>query len=211
MERRARYSYFWAATLILLMGISLQASPAAAGTTGQGTRVVRKANETIQALLSSKAKPGSEEEKKLAGEAIRRVRDFLDIAELGRRALQDHLDTVSKAQLVEYQQLLRQLIENSYIDGLRHQLEYETKYLGETKKGDNIVVATEIHTKRNGRKHVISVDYVLVGSKSGLRAFDIVTDGVGLVENYRAQFNKIISSDGIDGLIERMKTRLDRK
>jgi ABC-type transporter MlaC component len=34
-----------------------------------------------------------------------------------------------------------------------------------------------------------------------------VTDGVGLVENYRAQFNKIIARDGFAGLMDRMRKK----
>jgi ABC-type transporter MlaC component len=35
----------------------------------------------------------------------------------------------------------------------------------------------------------------------------VVTDGVGLVENYRAQFNKIIARDGFGGLMDRMRKK----
>jgi ABC-type transporter MlaC component len=35
----------------------------------------------------------------------------------------------------------------------------------------------------------------------------VVTDGVGLVDNYRAQFNKIIAKDGMSGLIDRMRKK----
>ena len=40
-----------------------------------------------------------------------------------------------------------------------------------------------------------------------LRAWDVKTDGVGLVENYRTMFNKIIAKDGFDGLIAKMKKK----
>ena len=36
---------------------------------------------------------------------------------------------------------------------------------------------------------------------------DVKTDGVGLVENYRTMFNKIIAKDGFDGLIAKMKKK----
>jgi len=40
-----------------------------------------------------------------------------------------------------------------------------------------------------------------------LKAWDIKTDGVGLVDNYREQFNKIVEKDGFDGLIAKMKKK----
>jgi phospholipid transport system substrate-binding protein len=53
----------------------------------------------------------------------------------------------------------------------------------------------------------MSVDYALRKQGNSWRAFDLVTDGVGLVENYRAQFNKIIAKEGVNGLLERMRKK----
>ena len=74
-------------------------------------------------------------------------------------------------------------------------------------KDGNVVVTTKIKTKRHGRPYSIEVDYVLVKDGDKLRAWDVKTDGVGLVENYRTQFNKIIEKEGFDGLITRMKKK----
>jgi phospholipid transport system substrate-binding protein len=40
--------------------------------------------------------------------------------------------------------------------------------------------------------------------------FDVVTDGVSLVRNYRNQFNRIITDHGWAELIHRMRDRLQR-
>ena len=53
----------------------------------------------------------------------------------------------------------------------------------------------------------IAVDYVLVKAGTKLRAWDVRTDGVGLVENYRTMFNKIIAKDGFAGLSAKMKKK----
>jgi phospholipid transport system substrate-binding protein len=42
----------------------------------------------------------------------------------------------------------------------------------------------------------------------GWRVTDMVTDGVSLVSNYRSQFNKIITEDGWDVLMQKMKDKL---
>ena len=100
------------------------------------------------------------------------------------------------------------MIEDSYIKGLRANLDYTVAYLGESKQPDGtLLVKTTITTKRRGRPFVIKVDYVLEAQAGKLRCFDVKTDGVGLVENYRAQFNKIINKDGVDGLIAKMKKK----
>ena len=68
-------------------------------------------------------------------------------------------------------------------------------------------MTTKINTKRHGRPYSIEVDYVLVKDGDKLRAWDVKTDGVGLVENYRTMFDKIIDKDGFDGLMARMKKK----
>lgn len=177
---------------------------------GPGTKAVRKANDEISRLLAKKAEPGSAEEKKLAEQVTASVRDFLDVEELGRLALRDHWKTLPAEQQQEFMTLLRTLIEKNYIKGLRANLEYQVVYVSESKKDDSIVVRTEVKTKRRGRPYTVGIDYVLRKDERGLRAYDVVTDGVGLVENYRAQFNKLINKHGFEGLLERMRKKADK-
>ena len=115
---------------------------------------------------------------------------------------------LSPAQQKEFLDTLRALIEDNYVRGLRANLEYQVDYAGETADKDgNVTVATKINTKRKGRVYTIGIDYVLVKDGDKLRAWDVKTDGVGLVENYRTMFDKIIEKDGFDGLIAKMKKK----
>jgi phospholipid transport system substrate-binding protein len=175
---------------------------------GPGTKVVRAANDTIAALLKQKAAPGSDAEKKAAAKVTSSVRDFLDIGQLTERALADHWAKLSAAQRADFLDTLRGLIEDNYVKGLRANLDYQVAYLGEAPgDGGTIVVKTQITSKKKGRPVKIAVDYVLLDQGGKLRCFDVKTDGVGLVANYRAQFNKIIAKDGFDALLARMKKK----
>jgi len=179
-----------------------------AGKTGPGTQAVKAANDTIAALLKQKVAAGSKEEKDLAAKVTTSVRDFLDIDQLGKRAMVDNWAKLSKAQQDQFLALLRSLIEDNYIRGLRANLDFQVDYAGEsTDKDGNVIVATKINTKRKGRPYTIGVDYLLVKDGAKLRAWDVKTDGVGLVENYRTMFGKIIDKDGFDGLIGKMKKK----
>jgi phospholipid transport system substrate-binding protein len=192
-------------TLLLL----LFAVPVFAGAApGPGTGVVKSANEKIAALLKQKAAPGSKEEKDLATKVTSSVRDFLDIDELGKRAMTNQWSKLTPAQQTEFLNTLRSLIEDNYVRGLRANLEYSVDYSGESTDADgNTIVTTQINTKRHGRPYKIEVDYVLKKVGDKLKAWDVKTDGVGLVENYKEQFDKIIGKEGFDGLIARMKKK----
>lgn len=178
-----------------------------AAVAGPATSAVRTASQTMSALLRKQVKASSAEEKRLAAKVVERLRGFLDVDELGKLALTDHWDKLEEAQRREYLGLLRTLIEANYIRGLRANLEYKVTYEGETKRGDDVVVATRIHTRRRGRPVVIAVDYLVRRQGDRWKTIDVITDGVGLVENYRAQFNRIIAKEGLKGLLERMRKR----
>lgn len=190
--------------IILILCLAVPAFAAAP----VGTPVVKQANENISGLLKQKAPPGSKDEKELAAKVTSSVRDFLDIDELGKRAMVDQWSKLSAEQQTEFLATLRALIEDNYIRGLRSNLEYTVDYTGETTDKDgNIVVATTINTKRHNRPYKIEVDYVLKKQSDKWKAWDVKTDGVGLVENYRTQFNKIVDKDGFSGLIAKMKKK----
>ncbi len=175
---------------------------------GPGTQVVKQANEAIASQLKQNVTAGSPEEKALATKVTASVRSFLDIDQLGKRAMVDNWSKLTKAQQDEFQSLLRALIEDNYVRGLRANVAYNVEYTGESTDPDgNILVTTTVKAQRKGRPFSISIDYVLVKDGDKLRAFDIKTDGVGLVENYRTMFNKIIAKDGFAGLIAKMKKK----
>ena len=175
---------------------------------GPGSAAVKAANDKISTLLKQKPAPGSKEEKDLAGKVTTSVRDFLDIDELGKRAMADQWSKLSAAQQQEFLSTLRALIEDNYVRGLRANLAYTVDYNGETTDKDgNVVVTTVVNTKRKGRPFKIQIDYVLKKQGDKLKAWDVKTDGVGLVANYKTQFNKIVEKEGFDGLIARMKKK----
>ena len=193
--------------LVVFVVLALLAVPAFAKT-GPGTTAVKQANDTISNLLKQKAAPGSKQEKELAAKVTTSVRGFLDIDQLGKRAMVDQWGKLSKEQQTEFLTLLRELIEANYVRGLRANLSYTVAYVGETTDKDgNVVVTTQVKTQRKGRPYTIEVVYVLVKEGGKLRAFDVKTDGVGLIENYRAMFNKVIAKEGFAGLMSKMKKK----
>jgi phospholipid transport system substrate-binding protein len=194
-------------TALLSAALSLSVMRLANAQDGPGTAAVRRANETVSKLLEQKPEPGSPAEKRLAAQIGTELSSFLDVTELGQRALGNHWKTLNATQRKEYLKLLRELVEGNYIKAMRSNVRYEVKYLKEEEKDGSRLVSTELQLERNGRPETMSVDYALRKEGTNWRAFDLVTDGVGLVENYRGQFNKIIAKEGIAGLLERMRKK----
>ena len=194
-------------TQILTFVLVLVFAGVAQAADGPATATVRQANDTLHALLRRKATPGSPEEKQQANEVTAKLQSFLDVDELGRRAMRDQWSKLKPAEQTEFTKLLREIVEGHYVRALRAELDYEVAYLGEKPHDDEASVSTELRITRKGKKQVVDVDYTLRHDKGAWRVFDIVTDGVGLVENYRAQFNQVIAKEGVEGLLARMRKK----
>lgn len=66
--------------------------------------------------------------------------------------------------------------------------------------GDNdVTVRTEV---RRPSQTSVPIDYSMEKTPDGWKAYDVIVAGVSLVTNYRDEFNDIIKSSGIDGLIK---------
>lgn len=133
---------------------------------------------------------------------------LLDYDELSKRALRDHWDELSVAHRTEFVDLLRKLVQRSYRRNIQSTLDFHITYADENTTGSEVTVRTLARSKKNRRAPEVSIDYALAKKGSEWRVFDVVTDGVSMVNNYRSQFNRIIRKDGWDALLAKMRARL---
>ena len=78
-------------------------------------------------------------------------------------------------------------------------------YIGELPDRDGVTVATSV-LMRAGTE--MGVGYRMARRQAGWVVYDVVIDGVSLVENYRAQFTKVIARSSYAGLVNEMRGRL---
>ena len=72
------------------------------------------------------------------------------------------------------------------------------------------MTATLVTTSK-GKKVNVALEYKMIWKNGRWVVYDVITDEQSLLENYRAEFNKIINKDGFDALLKRMKKKLDEK
>lgn len=138
----------------------------------------------------------------------RMLQDLLDYQELAERSLGEHWTERSEQERSEFVELLRKLIERNYKQNLERTLDYEVRYTGAEKENDAVLVRTTARSRENRRAPPVSIDYRLKKESGTWRVFDVVTDGVSMVNNYREQFDGIIDEDGWNGLLDRMRNKL---
>lgn len=129
--------------------------------------------------------------------------DKVDINFIARFVLGKHWRSASPAQQSAYVAAYRPFILKNYATKL-------AKYSGQSYElknartdGDANVVTMVIHDT-DGED--INVDYRLRGD-GGYRIVDIVVEGVSLLTTQRSEFNSIVESKGIDGLIAALKSK----
>jgi phospholipid transport system substrate-binding protein len=69
-------------------------------------------------------------------------------------------------------------------------------------------VTTRVKVDKNGREQSITVDYVMHKIDGNWQVRDIITDDVSLSKTYRYEFNKIAKTEGIDGVIRKLESKL---
>lgn len=135
------------------------------------------------------------------------LRDFLDTEALARKAMGRHLDGRTPAQTKEFLSIFRDLFVRTYVQRLLLFDAPDFGYRSEKVTGDTAEVGTQIITP----KDEFAVDYRMKKTGSGWIATDILVEDVSLADNFRSQFDKALAKDSFDGLLERLRNKLEAK
>ena len=71
-------------------------------------------------------------------------------------------------------------------------------------------MATVVKVRTKGKSTDMSVDYKM---RKGARwqVYDVITDDVSMVRNYRSQFHKIITTESYDALLKKIRKRTEEQ
>jgi phospholipid transport system substrate-binding protein len=172
---------------------------------------LKKSNNQLKKVLAKQPPNWSPERDAKNSEVRKVVGQFLDFEELSRRSLARHWDTLTPKQRTDFVATLRELVESNYIKQVHGQPDYELKFDKEAKEGGEATVNATLVTTSKGKKVNVALEYKMVWKNGRWVVYDVITDEQSLLENYRAEFNKIISKDGFDALLKRMRKKLEEK
>jgi len=148
---------------------------------------------------------GKSEERRAAIRAI--AHETFDFREISQRSLARHWQSRSPAERDEFIQLFADLLERSYIGQIEQYSGGEKiVYAGESMEGDQALVRTRLVTKQGTE---IPVDYRMHKVGANWLVYDVSIEGVSLVSNYRAQFDRIIRGGSYKQLAEKLKAKKD--
>jgi phospholipid transport system substrate-binding protein len=201
------YRLTWVRNL-MVAGFSMAAmlvGPAPAPAGGAATAAVKQTvDEVIRILNDEKMKkPDRLAERRKLLEKV--VGDRFSYEEMSKRTLAAQWQKLDGKQREEFTELFKRLLTNSYADKVEGYTGEQVQYLNERNEGDY----AEVRTKVASGKAEIPLDYRLLNKGGDWRVYDVVVDGVSLVNNYRGQFAKIIRTSGYDDLVKQLRDKSD--
>jgi phospholipid transport system substrate-binding protein len=131
------------------------------------------------------------------------AKEIFDFGEMAKRSLGQYWPQRTSAERVEFVRLFTELVQRSYITKVDQHGAHKMTVQGERIDGDYAVVRTTLPLSSG---HELPIDYSMHSADDRWQVYDLSIEGISLVANYRAQFNKIIRTSSYEGLVARFKS-----
>jgi phospholipid transport system substrate-binding protein len=203
MQGTVRGGLIALASVIWLSGLGLAAEETP-------TEFIRRTTDSLLQVFEAPQLQGSAHRE----ERLTRLRHIANTAfdwpEIAQRALATHWRERTLQERQEFTELFREAVQGMYLERLeaaaqrRLQEKQAILYGGEQVNGQRAAVRTTVVTTR---QREIPMEYRLRQSDGQWRIYDVVIAGVSLVNNYRAQFHRIVTQSSYQELVRQLRTR----
>jgi phospholipid transport system substrate-binding protein len=133
---------------------------------------------------------------------------MFDEEELSRRSLGRNWKKLTPAQRKEFIPLFRQVLEKAYIDRI---LAYNNEKIVFSKQVMNSDTLAEVRSTVITSSREVPIVYRVILKGGTWKAYDVVIENVSLIQNYRTQFNEILSRNSPEQLLEILRERVKKK
>jgi phospholipid transport system substrate-binding protein len=171
---------------------------------GEPLEMVRSSVEKVVAVLKDSRLKSPEKKKERIDRLKEIINPIFDYDEMARRALGAHWRRRTLAEQEEYLTLFRLFIEKVYADKV-DLYEGERIVVGrETIDGDYAEVESKVINARGEENPVI---FRIRRADGKWRVYDAVVENISVVQNYRSQFDRVISKSSYDELRKLLKDK----
>jgi phospholipid transport system substrate-binding protein len=187
--------------VVALFLIFMLAAPSGATTTPMA--LVKEKGDQVMTILNDPAlKNNGEKRRQLVMDV---VEGLIDWHEVGRRALAQHWRKRTPQEQQEFVELFRDLLKRTYSEKLDIYAGEKIVYESESIEGNRAIVKTKVINSKKGEEFF--VEYRLLKKGDRWLGYDMVIEGISAVNNYRSQFNEVVTGSSYDALIKRMKSK----
>ncbi len=190
----------------IALGLTLNLALAVSGAwAGSPTDAVKSViDEVIRILQDPSLKAPAM--KKQRRDRVKQVVDRrFDYEEMAKRSLGAPWRTLTAGQRQEFVRLFGELLEASYSGKVMNYQGEKVQYLREIPEDANYAEVKTVILRKNDR---IPMDYRLMLKDQGWVVYDVVIEGVSLVNNYRSQFSQVIRESSYNGLVQRLRNKI---
>jgi len=127
-----------------------------------------------------------------------------DYGEMAKRSLGIQLNRLGEKEQQEFVDLFTEFLTATYVEKIHTYSGEEVTFLNERLEGNY----AEVKTVMIGKKTDTPMDYRLMMKGGDWKAYDVVVDGISLVQNYRTQFTAILRSSSYDQLVVTLRNKI---
>ena len=132
------------------------------------------------------------------------ISPFFDFTEMARRSLGSHWRRRTPEEKQEFVTLFRDFLETIYSDKIDLYNGEKVVFSREIVDKDYAEVDSKV-TNKKGEK--FSVVYKLRRADGTWKVYDVVVENISLINNYRSQFNRVITNSSYEELIKKIKDK----
>jgi len=127
-----------------------------------------------------------------------------DYGEMAKRSLGIQWNRLGEKEQQEFVDLFTEFLTATYVEKIHTYSGEEVTFLNERLEGNY----AEVKTVMIGKKTDTPMDYRLMKKGGDWKAYDVVVDGISLVQNYRTQFTAILRSSSYDQLVLTLRNKI---
>jgi phospholipid transport system substrate-binding protein len=132
---------------------------------------------------------------------------MFDYGELSRRTIGPDWTKLNAGQQKEFVDLYSSLLEETYADKIMSYTNEQVLYGKENSLSEKTV---EVRTTIVTKKADIPIYYRVIQKGSDWKVYDVVIEGVSLINNYRSQFREILSSKSAEALLDTLRKKVGK-
>jgi phospholipid transport system substrate-binding protein len=129
-----------------------------------------------------------------------------DFTEMAKRALGANWRRRTSQEQEEFVRLFTDVLERAYAGIIESYTDEKIVYVSERIEGNYADVVSKIMTAK-GEEYSVHYKAHLVSNE--WKVYDVVAENISLVNNYRSQFNRVISHSSYEDLVGRLRTKIE--
>jgi phospholipid transport system substrate-binding protein len=172
---------------------------------GSPLDALQTTSQKVRGLLSDMEFKGPEHVADRRYQLMTIIRERFSCEEMSKRALGNEWVKRSEAEQQEFTRLFQALLAKSYASKIEGYGAEPVRYIEEQIANGYAMVRAQIYAAKN--QYVM--DFRLVETAGSWLVYDVVVDGISLINSYRRQFARVLTYVSYETLVQRMKEKAD--